>query len=187
MAVLAVGNEQVVIHVEREEEETTNTVSKYPIQAGNNITDHTQREEQTITFEGLLFGKDRYDIQRQWQQLLDWQSKGSILQYAGAIWHGNMMITTLHRIYEDGGYKNAIKFEMELTYIDIVQSSYVKAMNVGPKAPSPPANPGVWVTVRPGNTYWGWWKQYGTPIQTLRNWNHWPDRRIPVGVRARVK
>ncbi len=60
MAVLAVGNEQVVIHVEREEEETTNTVSKYPIQAGNNITDHTQREEQTFTFEGLLFGCARH-------------------------------------------------------------------------------------------------------------------------------
>ena len=118
---------------------------------------------------------------------MSWQHDGALLVYTGAIRRSSMLITNLHRTEDDGGFVNAIKFSMELTHVEIVKSSFVKAVNVGPKKPSPPANPGVWVTVRPGNTYWGWMMQYGTSIQQLRNWNHWPDRRIPIGVRARVK
>ncbi|MFP7481249.1 LysM peptidoglycan-binding domain-containing protein [Weissella paramesenteroides] len=69
--------------------------------------------------------------------------------------------------------------EPTTTSLQVAQASGKKQA----KAPSS----GVYVTVRPGNTYWGWWVKYGTPIQTLRNWNHWPDRRIPIGARARVK
>ena len=187
MATLKKGNVGVEIFSESEEEEITNKVAQYPVQSGNNITDHTQRESLTWTFEGKIFGKNKAEIDRKYGQLVNWQHDGSLLTYTGAIRRSSMLITNLHRTEDEGGFANAIKFSMELTHVEVVKSSFVKAVNVGPKKPSPPANPGVWVTVRPGNTYWGWMIQYGTSIQQLRNWNHWPDRRIPIGVRARVK
>ena len=187
MATLKKGNVGVEIFSESEEEEITNKVAQYPVQSGNNITDHTQRESLTWTFEGKIFGKNKAEIDRKYGQLVNWQHDGSLLTYTGAIRRSSMLITNLHRTEDEGGFANAIKFSMELTHVEVVKSSFVKAVNVGPKKPSPTANPGVWVTVRPGNTYWGWMMQYGTSIQQLRNWNHWPDRRIPIGVRARVK
>ena len=99
-----------------------------------------------------------------------------------------MILTNITKTYDEGGFKNAIKVVLEFKEAHIVSTSFVKVQHVGPVKPTPPPSPPqIWVTVRPGNTYWGWWRQYGTPIQTLRNWNHWPDRFIPVGARARVK
>ncbi|HEM2532857.1 TPA: LysM peptidoglycan-binding domain-containing protein, partial [Listeria monocytogenes] len=48
-------------------------------------------------------------------------------------------------------------------------------------------SPGTYITVKKGDCYWKWWKRYGTSIAQLRKWNKWPDRRIPIGKRARVK
>ena len=185
MAVLKKGNVGITLFVESEEEEITNKVAQYPVQSGNNITDHTQRESLTWTFEGKIFGKNMAEVDRKYSQLVSWQHDGALLVYTGAIRRSSMLITDLHRTQDEGGFANAIKFDMELTHVEIAQSSFVKAVNVGPK--KPPTLPGVYVTVRPGNTYWGWMMRYGTSIQTLRNWNHWPDRRIPIGARARVK
>lgn len=185
MAVLKKDKVGITLFVESEEEEITNKVAQYPVQSGNNITDHTQRESLTWSFEGKIFGKNMAEVDRKYGQLVSWQHDGALLVYTGAIRRSSMLITNLHRTQDEGGFSNAVKFDMELTHVEIAKSSFVKAVNVGPKKPATP--PGVWVTVRPGNTYWGWMMQYGTPIQTLRNWNHWPDRRIPIGVRARVK
>ena len=103
----------------------------------------------------------------------------------GAIYKGDLILENITKDYDEGGFKNAIKVSIKFKEAKTVQSSFVRVQHVGPI--TPPSPPGLWVTVVAGNTYWGWWKQYGTPIQTLRNWNKWPDRRIPIGARARVK
>lgn len=186
MAILKKDKVSVEIFVESEEEEITNKVAQYPVQTGNNITDHTQQESWSWTFEGKLFGKDMAEVDRKYDQLVSWQHKGELVAYNGAIRRANMLITNLHRTHEDGGFANAVKFEMELTHVELAFSSFVNNKNVGPKKPAT-NKAGVWVTVKPGNTYWGWMMKYGTSIQQLRNWNHYPDRRIPIGVRVRVK
>ena len=187
MGVLKAGKTAIKISAESEEEDVAQTVASFPVQSGNAITDHTQQESQTWSFEGKIYGKNQTEVDKKFQQLLNWAHAGTLLRYYGAIHHGNMMITNLHKTYDEGGFTNAIKFTMELRYVAVVKTSFTKAKHVGPKKPKPAKKPGVYVTVRRGNTYWGWWVKYGTSIQTLRNWNHWPDRRIPIGARARVK
>ncbi|KRL81812.1 hypothetical protein FC36_GL001407 [Ligilactobacillus equi DSM 15833 = JCM 10991] len=188
MAKLTDGKKTVEIFALSEEESIENKVSQYPVQSGNPITDHTQRESFTETFSGWIKGKDHNEINDKWSQLMNWQYAGASLTWHGAIIHGNLMLTNITKTYEDGGFKNALKVDLELREVKTVSASYAAVKHVGPvNPPKPKANPAVYVTVVPGNTYWGWWRKYGTPIQTLRNWNHWPDRFIPVGARARVK
>lgn len=187
MGVLSSGNTKLNLFIKNETETIKNKIAQYPVQRGQPLVDHTQRESKAWTFEGLLFGRNQSDIDAKFNQLLTWQQQGTLLTYNGAIHHGDLLITDLEKVYDEGGYRNAIKISISLLHVRVVSSSFVKAVHVGPKAPTKPVPPGVWVTVRAGNTYWGWWMQYGTPIQTLRNWNHWPDRQIPIGVRARVK
>ncbi|WP_076149763.1 LysM peptidoglycan-binding domain-containing protein [Ligilactobacillus murinus] len=185
MAKLTDGKKTVDIFAESEQEEIVNKVAQYSVQSGNAISDHTQRESIEWTMTGLIQGKDHNEINNKWAQLMDWQYRGVVLSWRGAIYRDDFLIESMTKDYDEGGFKNAIKVNIKFKGVTTVQSSFVRVQHVGPI--TPPAPPGLWVTVVAGNTYWGWWKQYGTPIQTLRNWNKWPDRRIPIGARARVK
>ena len=191
MAVLRDGKKSITISVESEQEAIQNTVAQHPVNRGDPIVDHTQRESYVWDFDGKIYGKDQKAVDSQYTQLMNWQRNGTLLQYIGAVRGANMLITDLHKTYDDGGFSNAVKFSMSLTNVTIVTTSFVKAVNVGVKAPAKPKakpkNPGTYITVRAGNTYWGWYMKYGTSINQLRAWNKWPDRRIPIGARARVK
>lgn len=188
MSTLSDGKKTISIFAESEEENIENVVAQYPIQSGNLVTDHTHQSAIVWTIDGKIYGKNHTEINSIWKQLMDWEYAGTQLTWRGAVTRHSVALTNITKTYDDGGFRNAVKVSIEFKEIRLVSTSFVKVKHVGPVKPaSPPKPPGVYVTVRPGNTYWGWWRQYGTPIQTLRNWNHWPDRRIPVGARARVK
>ncbi|MBJ7631696.1 LysM peptidoglycan-binding domain-containing protein [Weissella confusa] len=169
-----------------EHEELNIEVATHPIEDGSPITDHSQMQSKTFTFSGWITGNNQSDIDAKYNQLYAWGENGTIVDYSGAIRQNHsMLISNLTKDYDDGGYQNAIKFSMEVTWVKMVKVTWNKNVNAGKKQASPPA--GVYVTVVAGNTYWGWWVQYGTSIDQLRAWNGWPDRFIPIGARARVK
>ncbi|KRO15904.1 LysM peptidoglycan-binding domain-containing protein [Lacticaseibacillus saniviri] len=189
MAVLSDGKKKVEISFESEEEAIQNTIATHPVQRGNPIVDHTQRESQTWEFKGKIFGKNQTEIDKKFQQLINWQFYGNLLTYHGAVHHGNMLISELHKTYDEGGYKNALEIDISLTWVMTVTSSFVGAKNTGPKSPTKGSatKKGTYITVKAGDTYWAWASRYGTSIPTLRSWNKWADTRIPIGAKARVK
>lgn len=186
MGVLTDGKTKLNLTIDSEQESVKNTVAQHPVQRGDPMVDHTQRESKEWDFEGKIISSNQQAIDVIYSKLLDWQFNGTLLTYTGAIRSGNLIITDLNKTYDDGGFKDAVKISVSLLAVSTPTSSFVKAVHVGAVKPSGSSS-GVYVTVRAGNTYWGWWQQYGTAIQTLRNWNKWPDRRIPIGARARVK
>lgn len=160
MATLSDGKKKVVISAESEEESIENTVAQYPVQSGNLVTDHTQRASIGWTVEGKIYGKNHSEINNSWQQLISWQYNGNRIFWSGAITHGDVILTNITKTYDEGGFKNAIKVVLEFKEAHIVSTSFVKVQHVGPVKPTPPPSPPqTWVTVRPGNTYWGWWRQ----------------------------
>lgn len=122
-------------------------------------------------------------------QLVKWQARGTLVKYFGAMNSGTVMIKELNRVADDGGYKNGYKITMTLQQVNIIGWGKKKRKHAGVKKPHKGKRKSkkVYVTVKPGNTYWGWSMKYGTSISTLRKWNRWPDRRIPIGKKARVK
>lgn len=186
MAYLQGSNgKKIELVIESETEELDLSVSTHPVETGSPISDHSQLNSKTFSFSGLIMGRDQNEVDEKYVQLLWWSQDGEVLSYRGAIVHNGVIISRLSKTFDEGGYSNAVKVEIELTAVYMVKLDWVKNKNYGKKQAAP--NDGVWVTVVPGNTYWGWWQQYGTSIDQLRAWNHWPDRQIPVGVRARVK
>ncbi len=177
----------ISITVLSEKEQLDNNVSTHPVENGSPITDHAQMESKTFTFDGLLIGKNQSDVDSLYAQLLAWFHSHELLQFRGAIRHNDMIISHLEKTYEEGGYRNAVGFNIELTAVYKVTLDWVKATNSGKKQATPPVAPGVYVTVVAGDTYWGWWVKYGTSIDQLRAWNKWNDYLIPIGARARVK
>ncbi|MFC6275600.1 LysM peptidoglycan-binding domain-containing protein [Levilactobacillus tangyuanensis] len=43
------------------------------------------------------------------------------------------------------------------------------------------------MTIKKGDTYWGYHMKFGTSIKKLRSWNGFPDRKLPIGKKIRVK
>lgn len=175
----------VEVFVMSEHEELNIDVSTHPVEDGSPITDHSQLQSKSFTLSGWLHGNNQSDVDAKYQQLLDWSQSGALVNYSGAIRHNGMLISNLTKDYDDGGFQNVVKFSLDLTAVFTVKVTWNKNVNAGKKQATPPA--GVYVTVVAGNTYWGWWVQYGTSIDQLRAWNGWPDRFIPIGARARVK
>ena len=109
----------------------------------------------------------------------------SLIIYRGRSYFKNAVIQDISKGYDT--VENGFTITITLQPIRVAKTIWEKIPQPPvAKQPSKPSN-AVYVTVQPGNTYWGWWQQYGTSIQQLRNWNKWPDRFIPIGARARVK
>lgn len=168
-----------------EEETVTPSITQHPVENGSPLSDHTQRTSKGISIQGFLFGNSSSN---DYKKLMSWQDGGVLLTYRGRIYHGSLLLNGLTKQY--GNYSNGFAINFQLLVIQKATTSWKKKVqNKGKQQIKQPAKKpaAVYVTVKPGNTYWGWWKRYGTPIQTLRNWNKWPDRFIPIGKRARVK
>lgn len=184
MATLTNGKVSVKIFSVTEGENVEANVTQYPIESGSPLSDHSQRASKGISIEGFLFGSSATN---DYKTLLGWQDSGAELTYKGRIYHTKLLLGSLSKSY--GPYKNGFSISFQLIAIQKATTPWKKKTTKGKTQVKPPAKKpaAVYVTVKPGNTYWGWWKQYGTSIATLRSWNKWPDRFIPIGKRARVK
>lgn len=172
-----------------ESEANQNTVTQYPVAKGDPTTDHSARSSKTDSITAMLLGSN---FQSQWNQLLSWNYSGSLLKYSGAgtaKWN-QVVISELDRAYEQP-LKNALNVTLTLTYVQIVAVQTTKKKKVAKKGKKQPAgkkkSTKKYVKVKSGDTYWGFWKKYGTSIATLEKWNKYPARRIPIGVKLRVK
>lgn len=213
--VLKHKNKKIVVHATSESEDSTNTVSSYPIQGGNAMVDHTQRDKRTWEISGKLIAtatKAKYKkvgkhkklvrkgksaqakLRKTYAQLVTWQTHGYLLRYDGAIHESNVIITELTKTFDEGGMKNAVKFSMTLQKVYVPgkkgSKKHHKRKHKGVKKAhrkKSKSSSKRYVTVKPGNTYSYFSLKYGSSISQLRKWNKWPDRRIPIGKRCRVK
>lgn len=139
MAKLSDGKKTVDIFAESEQEEIVNKIAQYSVQSGNAISDHTQRESIEWTMTGLIQGKDHNEINNKWAQLMDWQFRGVVLSWRGAIYRDDFLIESMTKDYDEGGFKDAIKVNLKFKGVTTVQSSFVRVQHVGPiTPPSPP-------------------------------------------------
>ncbi|WP_117017521.1 LysM peptidoglycan-binding domain-containing protein [Aeribacillus pallidus] len=167
--------------------------TSYPVEKGIAFTDHVKPEPETMQLEVFLYGNDH---QKQLDQLKSSMYKGEIMNYAGRFIMRNVIIEDISPNASD--IVNGITVTIKLKQIRIVTTPYVKPKpqvkkptNSGKKQPTPkkPAskNKPVYHITKRGDTYWGLSKKYGTSISQLRKWNKYPDRKIPIGVKLRVK
>lgn len=165
-------------------QETSSDVASYPVEGGNSITDNARFNSNEFSVSGLIFGKDLKDCDRKCITLHWMQRLNMIVSVHGLMNDPDYMIISFKKEYANG-YGNAVRVDLTLRNVRMPKSSFVGIKNSGKKQPSQPS--GTYLTVVSGNTYWGWSQRYGTSIQQLRDWNHWPDRFIPIGAKARVK
>ena len=179
------GKKEMLIHGEKEEQTIDMNVAQYPVEQGEPLVTHSQYDQNEVIITGYVMGKDLSETNDKANVLIDWQIKATILKLKYGVNDSNFLIKSFKKTYADG-LVNATAVEITLIRVRLPTSSHQQRTNSGKQQPSKLPEQ-TYVTVKPGNTYWGWSMQYGTSIPQLREWNKYPDRFIPIGVRVRVR
>ncbi|EAE7099174.1 TPA: LysM peptidoglycan-binding domain-containing protein [Listeria innocua] len=166
-----------------ESESSPFTITDNPVETGSPVSDHVQRETKTLEISGFLLGAT---AEKDYATLKSYAEKGTIVSFRGRVYFKNVLISNLSKSYNT--IKNGFEITVSLRDLRRASTPWVKKKSSGKKQPvKSKKSPGTYITVKKGDCYWKWWKRYGTSIAQLRKWNKWPDRRIPIGKRARVK
>ena len=167
-------------------------VTEYPVEKGSPISDHVERTSAKFSFTAELLGKDHSTRLR---TLKDYMYNGTIVKYVGRTAATAVLITSIDRVY-NSNIANGIALTINVQKIRLSKTPWIKKKAAKPvtrggkKKPTskkPRPNPKVYHRTKRGDTYWDLARKYGTTVSKLRAFNKYPDRRIPIGVRLRIK
>ncbi|MFQ6391345.1 LysM peptidoglycan-binding domain-containing protein [Priestia aryabhattai] len=176
------GNISLV--VEKEDDSASVDATSYPVEQGIPMTDHVEQKPDEFSLSGFLLGNS---YKTDYEYLKKCMNNGTVLTYVGRNIAKNVIILDLSGTV-DSSIANGKDISIKLRQIRIASTPWVKVKNSGKKKPvSTKPSGAVYHLVKKGDTYWDMWKKYGTSIAQLRSWNKYPDRRIPIGVKLRVK
>lgn len=173
-----------------ENESSSASITQYPVEEGMPFSDNMTWNGYSVQITGYLLGDA---AEESYNTLKEWQISSELVSFRGRIYLKNAGIQDISKGYDR--YENGFSITITLIPIRIAsvfwekipQPPTVKQPEKSKQDEDKTATNETFVTVKAGDTYWGWWKQYGTAIQQLRDWNKWADRQIPIGSRARVK
>ncbi|WP_239256690.1 LysM peptidoglycan-binding domain-containing protein [Listeria ilorinensis] len=166
-----------------ESEVTAAEATQYPVEQGTPISDHVQVQNKTLSITGFLLGSS---AEQDYLKIHDFVQKGTVVTWRGRVYFHDVLVNSIIKDYDT--IENGMAVTISITTLRRASSPWVqKKTSSGKKQTTSKSQAGTWITVKKGDCYWKWWKQYGTSIAQLRSWNKWPDRKIPIGARARVK
>ncbi|WP_406945764.1 LysM peptidoglycan-binding domain-containing protein [Halobacillus sp. SY10] len=180
-----------LLHVTLENYPNNGTVTKHPVEkeGGGSITDHVSVDPKSVSIKGILTRNTNEEVETLISQLESWHKAGTLLQYEGRRIMSNVVIESFD-VDTDSKNQNGFSFSMTLVKIQLAKSSYQKSYkpvtNEGRKQTKNPNTGKKYHLVRKGDTYWGCARKYGTTVKQLEEWNPWPARVIPIGVKMRV-
>lgn len=105
------------------------TTSDHPIEDGESIVDHIERQPVTMSISGIVTGDD---AGVRLQKLKEYMDNGEQLEYIYRNWLSNVIITDLDTTH-DSTVDKAFKFNMTLKNIRIAQSSAIAELDVPQK------------------------------------------------------
>ncbi|MGN8233238.1 LysM peptidoglycan-binding domain-containing protein [Priestia flexa] len=177
------------IFVEKEDDTASVDATSYPVEKGIPLTDHVEEKPDEFSLTGSLTGSN---YEADYEYLRKCMKSGTILTFVGRNVAKDVIILDMSGSV-DASIANGKNVSIKLRKIRIATTPWVKVQNSGKKKPvtpastAKPASAAVYHLVKKGDTYWMCWKKYGTSIAQLRLWNKYPDRRIPIGVKLRVR
>lgn len=187
----------ITIHVEQESYIDSVNATEYAVESGQPFTDHIEAKPETLSLTAVIVGAD---ASTKVDKLREYMRKGTLLRYVGRSTASNVIILEIGRNYSSD-IGNGVAINIVVRKIRITESPWVKAPPKQKPAQKPPSRSGKkkpvpkkprpspkrYHLVKKGDTYWVLGIKYGTSVAQLRTWNKYPDRRIPIGVKLRVK
>lgn len=182
----------ISLHIEKESENYKVDVTEYAVEKGVPFTDHVSKRSPEFTVTGYIISKK---AETDKTKLIDIMNKGKVIKYVGKMSASNVVITNISTGHSSS-IKNGMTIDISLKRIRIATTSWQKKKPIqkkptesGKKKPvsKKPPSAKKYHVVKKGDTYWALAKKYGSTVKQLQTWNKYPDRRIPIGVKLRVK
>lgn len=184
--------DDVTLFIEDESESYKVDVTEYAVEKGEPFTDHVSKRSPDFSISGYILSNN-YETSK--QKLISIMESGKIVKYVGKMSATNVIITSISG-KRSADVQNGMGIDISLRRIRISTTAWQKkpiqkpTSNSGKKKPvtkKKPTSKARYHVTKKGNTYWGLSRKYGSSIPQLRKWNGYPDRRIPIGVKLRVK
>lgn len=147
------------VWVESENVSNPSEISEHPIEKGEPITDHAQRQPITLSISGKIINhgnKKAADIVNTIEGL---QKSGSLITYVGRNTLSNLLIQDFQKTYVNTNW-GGCDFSMTLKEVRIAKTAYVakttskKATNVGTQQVEKSTQTAIYHTVRKGDNCW---------------------------------
>ena len=187
-SLLTDGKKKIYILSDQDNRDRDSNIAQNPVENGSTISDHVALNSDTGQIQGIMLGdgNKNKDAQDYLATIEKWQNNGTKLKYYGRYFLYPILIQGNEHYFDSA--KNAVHVTLTWTVLHLVAAPKQSARSVKKAVkPKKRTSSGTYVTVRSGDTYWGWMMKYGTSIAQLEAWNHWPARLFPTGARARVK
>ncbi|MCY9807025.1 LysM peptidoglycan-binding domain-containing protein [Lentilactobacillus senioris] len=198
-------NSYVFIDNTSENETTSTEMTTNTISPGQYVNHYTQTQPIQRQIEGKLGGSSVSKVsylKKQFNMLRRWATNGTEIEFHGQKYSSSAVLTSVAANF-DQPRDNALAVSVAIQDVKWATSTNKKKStkktntsktnNTGTKSPTkgdrkktkPKA--GKYLTIKKGDTYWGYHMKFGTSIAKLRSWNGYPDRYLPIGKKVRVK
>ncbi|MFP7224881.1 LysM domain-containing protein [Priestia filamentosa] len=176
---------KINLFIEKESDSSSVDATSYPVEQGVPLSDHVEEKPDEFSLSGYIIGSN-YKADKEY--LKQEMKKGTLMTYVGRNIAKNVIIVSLDGD-QDATIANGSSISIKLRTIRIASTPWVKVQNSGQKKPvNPSTKPkGVYHLVKKGDTYWMASRKYGTSLSWIMKNNPWPARRIPIGVKMRVR
>ena len=186
----------VTLFIEKESGSHKVQATEYPVEKGEPFTDHVAKRPSEFSLDGYILSNN---WQSEFNKLLDMMNNGKVVKYVGKTTANDVIILDINEDH-DQEVENGVAISISLRKIRITQTSWQQAPPQQVPARKPTTQSGqkkpitatastsaVFHVVKKGDTYWSISKRYGTTVDALRKLNPWPDRKIPIGVKMRIR
>lgn len=183
---------KVKLYIETEKLSNSVTATSYPVEKGEPITDHVQRQPETLSLDGWILSGSSYKAELQY--IRNCMSKGTLLSYTGRTVARNVIITNIDDT-RTGEVANGAAVSCQLQFIRIVKEKWTTTKSkaktakktVGKKKKTVKKKTSKkYITIKHGCTYWAIARKYRTTVSALEKMNPWPAKKLPIGKKMRV-
>lgn len=167
-------------------------IPRYSVEKGKDVSDHVQDKPNILVLTGFIFSDKSQTVSEKIKKLRAYKNKGVLLTFVGRRTGTNFLINRFHYDSENTT-SNGHPFTMTLQEVRIAtkkgkpKKKSAKNKVVSGRKQTNGNKKTAYHIVKKGDCYWDLARKYGTTWQQLYKWNKYPPRRIPIGVKLKVR
>lgn len=182
----------VYLFVEKESWSDEADIPTYAVEKGLDISDHVQDKPNELTITGIILKDSKHTVAEKIKTMKKYKNNGTKLTYVGRRTGTNFLIKKISYDSEVT-IANGHSFSLSLQEVRIAskykktKKKSLKGKSNGGRKQTNNSKSKKYHIVKKGECYWILAKKYGTTWQQLYKWNKYPPRKIPIGVKLRVR
>ncbi|QHJ77112.1 MAG: hypothetical protein [Bacteriophage sp.] len=190
------GSSTEIIYIaptESETEDTSSNITTYEVDEGAPRKNYARVASKTVTVSGIITGETRAEADAKVYQLRVWHSRHYELTYKGNIFYKHLLLSDVSISHKDKVDNIDISLTFTFAYTAEVTTESSKKSAKKKKSKSTKTTSGnrsstyTTVTIKAGDTLWGFSQKYGKSVAWLQKVNHIKGTTIYAGNKIRVR